>query len=107
MTILIIVLIVLLTALGQVLLKIGASKDNASIYFNKFVALGYILFVIVLMLSYFLMLTLPLKYFTVIMSINYVVVMLSAGLFLKDRLTSKKIIGTVLVVAGVSVFVIN
>lgn len=107
MTILIIVLIVIMTALGQLLLKIGASTNHASIYFNKFVILGYILFVVVLMLSYYLMLTLSLKYFTVIMSVNYVVVMLSAGLFLKDRLTSKKILGTVLVVAGVCVFVIN
>ena len=65
------------------------------------------LFIIVVMASYYLMHILDMKYFTAVMSMSYVTVTLASRVFLGEKIDKRRAIGTLLVVAGVSIFVMN
>jgi len=97
--------IVLLTTAGQILLKKGAIYHHKRIKSLQFIGLGYLFFVITIVFSYLLMNLIPMKYFTVIMSLNYVTVMFGASIFLEERLEKKKVIGTIIVTFGIMVFI--
>lgn len=97
-------LIVLLTTSGQILLKKGAIYRNEKIKSFQFIGLGYFLFILTIIFTYLLMKLVPMKYFTVIMSLSYIAVMFSANIFLNEKLERKKVIGTVLIVIGIMVF---
>lgn len=107
MTIFISILVILLTAGGQIFLKIGADKSENSGFINGFVLFGYVLFVISIILSYFLMKTMHLKYFVVIMSLNYIVVVISAKLFLSEGIKKGELMGAMLMSFGVVVFLLK
>jgi len=104
MALLIAFFIVFLTTLGQILLKKAALTHENRKKSLLFLVLGYSIFVITIGLSYLLMKMIPMKYFTVIMSLNYITVMLGAKLFLNERLNRQKIIGTSLVAIGILIF---
>jgi drug/metabolite transporter (DMT)-like permease len=99
-------LIILFTTAGQLLLKIGANKKEGAAILNGYVVFGYALFLATVILSYFLMQEIPLKHFTVIMSINYVAVMIASKIFLMEEITKDRLIGTTLVGCGVLVFLL-
>ena len=84
MIIFISILIILLTTAGQIFLKLGADKADDVRLINSFVLFGYILFLIAVLFSYFLMKIIAIKYFTVIMSLNYITVMIAAKIFLGE-----------------------
>jgi len=107
MTLFISVLIILLTTAGQVFLKKGADKSKDSRLINGFVLFGYFLFLLTVMLSYFLMKIIPMKYFTVIMSLNYITVMIAAKLFLSEEIKKDRLIGTIMIALGVIVFLLK
>ncbi len=107
MEIIFIILIVLLTTTGQILLKKGANHHNDRTKSLQFIGLGYVLFVITIGFSYLLMKQIPMKYFTIIMSLNYITVMFGAKMFLNEKLERKKIIGTVLVAIGILIFMLE
>ena len=107
MIVLVSILVILLTATGQVLLKIGANKQSGSRFANRFVILGYIAFLVTVFFTYYLMKVIPLKYFIVIMNISYVVVMLGAKIFLREVLTKDRILGTTLIASGVFLFLLK
>lgn len=96
--------IVLLTTAGQIFLKKGAIYRTKRKESLTFIAIGYLLFVITIGFSYMLMKLVPMKYFTVVMSLNYIAVMFGAKLFLNETFEKKKVIGTVLVTLGIMVF---
>lgn len=98
------ILVILLTTAGQVFLKIGADKAEGSQSINRFVVFGYALFLITIILSYFLMKIIPLKYFTVIMSLNYVAVMIAAKMFLGEEVKKDRLTGTALIALGIIIF---
>lgn len=101
------VFIVLLTTAGQILLKKGAIHHDDRAKRLKLITIGYLLFVMTIGFSYLLMSLIPLKYFTIIMSLNYIAVMFGASMFLNEKLERKKIIGTVLVAIGISIFMLE
>lgn len=107
MTFFIGILIILLTTVGQILLKVGADKSQNQRLINGYVLLGYVLFLITVLLSYFLMKVIPMKYFTVIMSLNYITVMIAAKIFLNEEIKTDRLIGTVMVAFGVLVFMLK
>lgn len=107
MTILLSILIVVLNAAGQMLLKIGAARRNGNSLINRYVVAGYVLFFLIVLFSYFLMHVIELKYFAVLMSMSYVAVALAARFILGEQISKQRAIGTLLIVAGVSVFLTN
>lgn len=98
-------LLVTLTTLGQYFLKVGAQNEK-SIFINKFVLLGYLSLLVVLSVSYYLMSLIELKYFSMIMGINYLSIMVMSILFFDEKTDMRLIIGTSLVCAGIVVFFI-
>lgn len=99
--------IILLTAIGQILLKKSANEQKGHQFLNGLVITGYIAFLITVFLSYYLMKAIPLKHFIVIMSCSYVVVMIGAIIFLKESITKNRILGTMLIAFGVFVFLLK
>ncbi|TKI69910.1 hypothetical protein FCU45_04680 [Sulfurimonas crateris] len=100
MTVVLIIINILFTTVGQLLLKYAAIKNNSKL----FLATGYFLFVLVVVASYFLMKLIDLKYFTVIMSLNYVTVFLLSAWIFKEELNKVKITGVFLVIIGIVIF---
>lgn len=96
--------IVFLTTVGQILLKKGAIYRDERTKSLLFIGLGYFVFVVIIGFSFQLMKLIPMKYFTVIMSLNYITVMFGASMFLNEKLERKKIIGTLLVAIGILIF---
>jgi multidrug transporter EmrE-like cation transporter len=94
--------LVLVNTGGQLLLKRAAEIGGVrSIELWS----GYFLFLVSVVVSFFFMRVLDLKYFIVIMSLNYVSVMVASAYFFREPLTASRIAGTMLVLAGVIVFV--
>ena len=99
--------IVILTTFGQLFLKQSARLSLVSgkrLKSLSLMALGYCLFLLTIFFSYQLMKLVPMKYFTVVMSVNYIAVMFAAHFFIKEPLERKKVIGTVLVAVGIFIF---
>ncbi len=103
MTIVLASFIILLTATGQVFLKLGAQL-NTALFLNKYVMTGYGIFVVVVCLSMALMSYLPLKYISIIVSFSYPATILFAGIFLGERITRKTFVACCVIVAGCIVF---
>lgn len=107
MVIFISLMLIVLTATGQIFLKLGANKNRVVSFINGYIIFGYILFFLTIILSYYLMKIVPLKYFTVIMSLNYIAVMVLAKLFLGENIHKNKLIGTALISIGIFVFLMK
>jgi len=99
--------IVFLTAVGQILLKMGADNQNARHFLNRFVISGYVAFLLTIVLSYYLMKIIPMKYFTTIMSSSYVVVMVGSRIFLGETINRDRVLGTILITIGIFIFLIK
>jgi drug/metabolite transporter (DMT)-like permease len=97
------VMIVVLTATGQILLKLGANS-TVSLIFNKYVLSGYLLFILVMFLSAVLLRSVELKYFTIIVSLNYLVATIASTIFLNEQFTKNKLIACVLISVGAAIF---
>lgn len=106
MIIFIVLLIITLTSAGQIFLKLGADRLKPSTFINRYVILGYTMFVLTIILSYYLMQKVPMKYFTVVMSLNYIAVMIAAKIFLDEKINKNRISGTIMVAIGVFIFLI-
>lgn len=104
MEILFAAMIILLTTIGQILLKKAALYNQQKAKSLQLIGLGYFLFIITVIFSYLLMKLIEMKYFTVIMSINYIAVMFAASIFLNEKLQQEKVIGTMLVALGIFIF---
>ena len=100
------VLAVLLTGLGQVLLKIGArnNKTSLSIYLNLATLSGYGLFFITTIFAIYALKALDLKLLYALMSLSHGVVMILSSLVLKEPISSNKAAAVGLIVLGILVF---
>ena len=94
-------LLIALTTAGQMLLKKAAAGGRYRVHA---LLAGYALFLITVSASFVLMHFMELKYFVVIMNINYVTVMIASALLFKERVDLKMIAGTLLVVLGAVIF---
>ncbi len=101
---------VLLTGIGQTLLKIGSTqqcnKKNSvmAVYLNLPTLLAYGLFLFITILSVIAMKEIPLKILTSITSLGLVVVVgLSWGL-LNEKVTKRMVIGILITFLGVMTF---
>lgn len=99
MTVVLIIINILFTTVGQLLLKYAAIKNS-----KLFLATGYFLFVLVVVASYFLMKLIELKYFTVIMSLNYLTVFFLSAYVFKEEINKTKLIGVFLIIFGIIIF---
>lgn len=96
-----------LSAVSQVLLKKSAEKKRASLigeYMNPYVAGGYLLTGICMLLMIIAYRGIPYKYGAILESLVYVYIMILSKMFLGEKITEKKLTGNILIVIGVIVF---
>ena len=96
-----------LTAISQILLKQSANiphKDFLHEYLNWRVILAYSIFVLVLLLNTYALTHVPMKYGSIIDGFTYVFVLLLSALLLKEKVTKPKLIGNLIIIAGVIIY---
>ena len=97
-------LIIVFTSIGQVLLKIAADSNRLT-FINLYVFGAYMIFFVTILISFQLLKTISMLNFTIIISLNYISVMVASIYFLNEGFSSKKLIGTLLVTLGIIIFV--
>lgn len=100
---------VFISAVSQILLKTSAQKNISAKgfkaqYLNRWVISGYALLFLAMLIPLYTYQFVPLKYGAIIESLGYVFVMLLSAFFLKEKITKRKLIGNLLIVAGVIIF---
>ncbi|RJO68578.1 MAG: hypothetical protein C4523_07480 [Myxococcales bacterium] len=99
-------MLIVLNAFGQLLLRSGSARGETfwrSLLHPRSVA-GYLIFLVVTVLSVYVMQAMPLRAFTAWTSLVFPAVVLLSALLLKEKLTRDHLFGTTLIVAGIVVF---
>ena len=99
------------TVIAQLLLKKGAmlkQKNNlVQIFLNKYVILGYILFVGVTLLNLYAFIKVPLIIMVVISPIVQILVIVFSLLIFKEKFNQNQLKGFVLIILGIIIFNLN
>jgi small multidrug resistance pump len=98
---------ILLTSIAQVLLKVGASKNNPrkSIYLNRATISGYGILLLVTVLSVLALQGLELKvFYATAYALNFILVAILSWKFLGEQLSAKKIAGIMFIAFGIIIF---
>lgn len=103
---------VMLTGIGQILLKYGALPEKKSCYFpeylepylNRYTLSGYCLLLVSTVISVYILKEIPLKlYFPFFVSINMIVVVVLSCFILHEFLTHRRIVAIGVIILGVLV----
>lgn len=98
---------VLISAFAQVLLKKSADTKKDSIikeYLNVKTICSYSIFFIATLCSVFAYKYLPLSYGPILGTLEYIFVAILSYIFLKEKIKKKKLIGLLIVLAGVFIY---
>lgn len=102
-----IVLSVLVASFSQILLKKSATKEYPNRireYLNPYVITGYGMMVVSTVLTIIAYTRVDFKNGPIIESAGYVIVLILSRMFFKEKITTKKFIGTVLIIIGIVIF---
>lgn len=97
----------IISSFSQILLKKAAMKQYGSFireYLNAYVISAYMLFALALLFTTICYGGLPFKLVPLLESLGYVIVMVLAFFFFGEKITKRKVIGTVCILAGIVVF---
>ncbi|MDD3362859.1 MAG: EamA family transporter [Hespellia sp.] len=106
---LVLVLSVLVASFSQILLKRSAEKEHESLireYLNAEVVCGYGLLVLSTLLTIFAFSGMEYKNGPIVESLGYIFIMILSRIFLGEKMTKKKILGNVCILAGVFIYYI-
>lgn len=95
------------TAVSQVLLKQSANrtwKNPLQEYLNWRVILSYFIFFCVLLVNTYAFTKVEMKYGTVIDAFSYVFVMILSYVILRERFTKGRVIGNMIIIAGILIY---
>ena len=104
---------VMLSGIGQILLKYGALSEKRCYHFpaylnpylNRYTLSGYCFLLVVTVISVFVLKEIPLKlFFPFFISFNMIVVVVLSYLILHESLTYQKITAICIIVLGILVF---
>ena len=101
------VLSVIVASTSQILLKKSALKKHANPlreYLNAYVIIGYGLMVVSTLLVILAYRGLDYKNGPIIESLGYPLIMLLSAFFLSEKITPRKILGNLLIIAGIAIF---
>ncbi len=107
--VLILVFSVFVASCSQILLKIASGKEHDSIikeYLNPQVIIGYGMMFASTILTILAFKGLDYKNGPIIESVGYIFIMILSRIFLKEKITLKKVIGNLLILVGIVVFYI-
>ena len=92
---------------SQILLKKATLHDydkKWKEYINVYVIVGYSLFTINAGINMFALKGIPLKTVPILESLSYFIMLFFSWLFLKEKITKRKLIGNMIIVIGIIVF---
>lgn len=95
------------SALSQILLKQSANQEHKSPlaeFLNWRVILAYVIFSLVLLTNTYAYTQVPYRYGSIIDTFTYIFVLLLSYLFLKEKITRGKLVGNLIIVAGILVY---
>ena len=98
---------VFLSAISQVMLKKAALKqyaDRISEYLNPLVIFAYVIFVGTTFLSIYAYKGIPLSMGPVLEATSYIYITIFGVVIFKEKLNKQKIMGLILIVAGIAVY---
>lgn len=98
---------VFIASVAQILLKKSARIQREKMlqdYLNRLVLVGYIILFASMCVAIIAYKEVPLKFGAIIESLGYVFVMLLSAVFLKEKITRRKLIGNLIIILGVIVF---
>ncbi|MDD4028726.1 MAG: EamA family transporter [Caldisericia bacterium] len=98
---------VIIAAHCQILLKMSANKHHASKfkeYVNPLVMVAYIFLFLSSFLTILAYKSIPLKEGPVIQSLGYIIVLFLSTVILKERVSKKTLLGTIVIVIGIFIF---
>ena len=98
---------VIIASFSQILLKVSARKTYPSVlreYLNPWVIVGYGMLVCSTLLTIFAYKGIAYKNGPVVESLGFVLVMMLSSLFLHEKITRRKLMGNMLIIAGIVVF---
>lgn len=100
-------LAVLVSSSSQMLLKKGATKHYDGVireYLNPWVISGYVLMVMSTLCVIYAYRGVAYKNGAVVESLGYLLIMFLSRIFFGEKITKKKVIGNLIILAGVCVF---
>lgn len=95
------------SAISQILLKQSANRQHVSVlkeYMNWRVILAYLIFGMVLLMNTYAYTQVQMKYGPVLDTFTYAFVLIFSCLILKEKITKGKLIGNLIIVAGVLIY---
>ncbi len=104
-----IIISISIAALSQILLKKAATKKYDSLlkqYINPFVIIGYLLTFTSMIITIICYKGLEYKIVPLMESLGFIIVMFLSRIFFKEKLTTKKIVGTTVILIGIVVYYI-
>lgn len=107
MSVAILLFSVFIASLAQILLKISANKKYDSrwgTYMNLHVIVSYGLFFISTVLTIIALREIELKNVQIVSSIGYIYILVLGKLFLREDITKNKVLGNIIIIAGVVIF---
>ncbi len=106
-TFFILILSIFVASVSQVLLKKSSLKKYDSLireYLNIYVITGYMLLLLSTVLTVVALKGMDYKNVPITESLGYIIIMILSYLFLSERITKKKIIGNIIILAGVVIY---
>lgn len=100
---------VFVSSVSQIILKKSAEKEYKDIiheYMNVRVIGAYSMFVISTLLTMYAYKGVPLTLGTLLEAVGYIYIPILSYIFLKEKITVNKVIGSIFIVAGIIVYVI-
>ena len=101
---------VLLSSLSQVLLKKSSAESKKHWvfeYLNLKVVIAYSIIFICMLLMIYAFTGMYYRYGAVIESLAYLLIMVFSRIFLKEKITKRRVIGNLIIVVGVIIFTLN
>lgn len=98
---------VIIASFSQILLKVSARKTYPSVlkeYLNPWVIVGYGMLVCSTLLTIYAYKGIAYKNGPVVESLGFVLVMLLSAGLLREKITKRKLLGNLLIIAGIVVF---
>lgn len=98
---------VILSTVSQILLKISAEKDRKTKiaeYLNTYVITAYLLLLVSLFVVSVTIKNIQTSFAPIIDSTAYVLVLFAGKIIFKEKITVRKIVGSIFIIAGVIIF---
>lgn len=93
---------ILISTFSQILLKKGSMQKN--IYFNKYTIFGYGIMIFATLLTLLGYKKVNLSLGQILQSLSFVFVTILSNLFLKEKISKRKIVGIFIIILGILIF---